>query len=248
MIENSLKKLIGLNERIANQNDILIKQNDEIIGLLKQLNGEVEDISSSEEISIDLGNGILFNEMGQVSNDGLIFEDNLRNEIPEDENLVLNKKDNLIFDGSLNPGEVMFVGNSEDGSVDIYKLTVKNSDELKVSPSEITEEITQNFDDVNYEITIDNLTGDGITYQFKIPLLVAFESLDKDAAINSSTAILDDEVFMNLPEMLRVAMEDGAEKIYLPMKNAISTLGAPQALLNHLEFYKTTDQILDKLF
>ena len=247
MIEGNLNKLISLNERIVKQNEKLIKQNDDIISLLKQLNGENEDISTSEDITIDLGNGILFNEMGQVSNDGLIFEDNNKS-IPEDDNLVLNKKDTLLFDEELNPGEVLFVGNSENNAVDIYKLSVKKSDELSVSPSEITEEITENFDDLNHEITIDNLTGDGITYQFKLPLLVAFESLDKNVAVDSCIAILDDEVFMNLPEMLRVAMEDGAEKIHLPMKNAVATLGAPQALLNHLEFYKSIDQVLDKLF
>lgn len=247
MIEGNLNKLISLNERIVKQNEKLIKQNDDIISLLKQLNGENEDISTSEDITIDLGNGILFNEMGHVSNDGLIFEDNNKS-IPEDDNLVLNKKDTLLFDEELNPGEVLFVGNSENNAVDIYKLSVKKSDELSVSPSEITEEITENFDDLNHEITIDNLTGDGITYQFKLPLLVAFESLDKNVAVDSCIAILDDEVFMNLPEMLRVAMEDGAEKIHLPMKNAVATLGAPQALLNHLEFYKSIDQVLDKLF
>lgn len=247
MIEGNLNKLISLNERIVKQNEKLIKQNDDIISLLKQLNGENEDISTSEDITIDLGNGILFNEMGQVSNDGLIFEDNNKS-IPEDDNLVLNKKDTLLFDEELNPGEVLFVGNSENNAVDIYKLSVKKSDELSVSPSEITEEITENFDGLNHEITIDNLTGDGITYQFKLPLLVAFESLDKNVAVDSCIAILDDEVFMNLPEMLRVAMEDGAEKIHLPMKNAVATLGAPQALLNHLEFYKSINQVLDKLF
>ena len=246
MIEDNLNKLIGLNEKIVNQNERLIKQNDEIIGLLKQLNGGDE---SSDDISIDLGNGLSFGKMGHVSGDDLTFEDkDLKQTIPESDNLLFDKNDTLYFDEALNPGEVMFVGNSPDDEVHIYRLSVKSSDELKVSPSEITEEITENFDDINYEITLENLTGEGITYQFKLPLLVAFESLDKDTAIDSCIAILDDEVFVNLPEMLKVAMEDGAEKIHLPMKNAVATLGAPQALMNHLEFYKNINQVLDKLF
>lgn len=244
MIEGNLNKLIDLNERIVSQNEKLIRQNDEIISLLKQMNGEEE---SSDKISMDLGNGLVFDETGQVSTEGLVFNQKDEEEtVPE--NLLFEKNDTVYFEKSLNPGEVLFVANSPDDEVGIYRLSVKSSDELKVSPSEITEEITRNFDDINYEITLDNLTGEAVTYQFKLPLLVAFESLDKDASIDSCIAILDDEVFMNLPEMIRVAMEDGADKIHLPMKNAVATLGAPPALMNHLEFYKTPNQVFDKLF
>lgn len=213
MSEEKLDKLIELNERI-------VRQNDEIIALLKELNGSEDDVNSPEEI-----------------------------ELPkEDDNSPVKEVGEFFAAEELNEGEVLFVANSQDNQIDIYKLSIKKSDELKVSPSQIENEIRNNFDDINYEITLDNLTGSSMTTQFKVPLLAAIESLNNDKAIQSNACILDDESFLNLPDILRIAIENGAETVYLSMKNAVSVLQAPPMIMDYLTFYKSNDDLFEKLF
>ena len=135
----------------------------------------------------------------------------------------------------------------DDSQIDIYKISVKASDELKVVPQEMEEETRNILDGGNYEITIDNLTGNSLTSQFKMPLLIAVESFNEDMEIPSSVAILDDESYVNIPDILRVAIENGAEKIYLSMKNAMSVLQAPPMIMDYLQFYKNKDDLLKHL-
>ena len=99
---------------------------------------------------------IELNERIVNQNDAII--DLLKKLTGEDEEIIEENEDELIFESKLNSGEVLFVANSPDNQIDIYKLTVKKSDELKVSPPEIIDEIEYDFDDNNYEITLDNLT------------------------------------------------------------------------------------------
>ena len=98
----------------------------------------------------------------------------------------------------MDEGEVLFVANSRDNQIYIYRLSVRESGELKVSHPQIENEIRDNFDDINFEITIDNLTGSRLTSQFKVPLLVAIESLNNNEVIPSNSCILEDESFVNL--------------------------------------------------
>ena len=161
--------------------------------------------------------------------------------------LVGNDNDNTVLDLELVSGEVLFVSNSSDGEIDIYKLSVKSCDEFNVIPQEIQSEIEDEIGIVNNEITIENLTGNGMTSQFKIPLLVAFESFNQDLPIDSSTVILEDVIFDNLPEILRISIENGASKVYLSLKNAMAILNAPPMITDYLEFYKTREHILEKL-
>ena len=188
---------------------------------------------------------IELNERIVNQNDAII--DLLKKLTGKDEEIIEENEDELIFESKLNSGEVLFVANSPDNQIDIYKLTVKKSDELKVSPPEIIDEIEYDFDDNNYEITLDNLTGNSLTNQFNVPLAISIESLEKDASIPSEVCILDDETFNNLPEMLKVAMTNGADKIHLAMKNAMVVAHAPPELLNHLEFYRNSNEIFEKL-
>lgn len=167
--------------------------------------------------------------------------------VPETDEDIVSQGSEFIFDSKLDCGEVLFLANSQDNQIDIYKLTVNVSDEFKVTPSELESDVPDEFRDLNNEIIIDNLTGSGLTDQFKIPLIVAFELLNNNASIESNICILDDEIFNNLPDMLRVAMENGADKIHLPLKNANSVVYAPQQLLSHLEFYRNSDEIIGKL-
>ena len=213
MSEEKLDKLIELNERI-------VKQNDEIIDLLKKLNGTEDDANPQEEI-----------------------------ELPKEDDETPVKEVGEFFAAEvLDKGEVLFVANSQDNQIDIYKLCVEKSDELKASPPQIENEIRNNFDDINYEITLDNLTGNSLTTQFKVPLIAAIESLNNDSLIPSNACILDDESFLNLPDILRIAIENGAGTVYLSMKNAVSVLQAPPMIMDYLTFYKNNDDLFEKLF
>ena len=246
MVDKEVKRLIELNETIVNQNKRLIAQNDIIIELLKKVTGSDEK-SDIDDISVVIG------QDGEV-----VIGENLTpfgigkdtsTEIKEKETKKEVKKDkNSLLGLELDSGEVFFVSNSSEDEVDIYRLSVKSSDEFNVVPSEIQSEIEDEIGIVNNEIIIENLTGNGTTTQFKVPLLVAFESFNQDIPIESDTVILDDETFDNLPEILRVAIENGASKVHLSLKNAMAILNAPPKITDYLEFYKTREQIIEKLF
>ena len=212
MCEDKLDKIIEINEKI-------VEQNDEIIALLKQLNGFEEESSSKEEM-----------------------------ELPEEEETDIKDVNQYFANTELDEGEVLFVANSQDNQIDIYRLSVKESGELIVSPPQIENEIRNNFDDTNFEITLNNLTGNGLTSQFKVPLIVAIESLNNNEVISSNACILDDESFINLPDILRVAIENGCGKVYLSMKNAMAVLQAPPMIMDYLNFYKNNDDLMEKLF
>ena len=206
-------------DKLIKLNERIVNQNDEIIKLLKQFASSEVEIPSSEV------------------------------ELFEEEVETVAKEVNEYFDnGDLNEGEVLFVANSQDNQVDVYKISVKKSDELRVFPSQIESEILDNFDDLNYEITLENLTGNSLTSQFKLPLLVAIESIDNNQSIRSNICILDDENFINLPDILRIAIENKAKIIYLSMKNSIAVLQAPPMIMDYLSFYKNSDDLLKKLF
>ena len=86
-------------DKLIELNEKIVSQNDEIINLLKQLN------SSDEEITADT-------------------------ELPEEKSEAITKEVNEYFNnGDLDEGEVLFVANSQDNQIDIYKLGVKKSDE-----------------------------------------------------------------------------------------------------------------------
>ena len=214
MIEDKLDKLIELNERI-------VKQNDEIINLLK----------------------------GDDNGEKNVVESSLAEEPEDDDEDVpaVNNVSKFFSTSELSSGELLFVANSQDSQIDIYKISVKASDELKVVPQEMEEETRNILDDGNYEITIENLTGNSLTSQFKMPLLIAVESFNENMSIPSNVAILDDESYVNIPDILRVAIENGAEKIYLSMKNAMSVLQAPPMIMDYLQFYKNKDDLLKHL-
>ena len=207
-------------DRIIELNERIVKQNDEIIDLLKELNGSEDNVNSKEEIELPI----------------------------EEDEIPIKDVGEFFATEILCEGEVLFVANSQDNQIDIYKLCVRQSDELKVSPSQIENEIRNNFDDINYEIMLDNLTGSSLTSQFKVPLLAAIESLNNDEVIQSNVCILDDESFLNLPDILRIAIENGAEIVFLSMKNAVSVLQAPPMIMDYLTFYKSNDDLFEKLF
>ena len=248
MIEEDMARLIELNEKI-------VSQNDEIIRLLLKLSGEDKqnkDTGSSLD-KVNLGFDV------DVDEDGEVVVHPVSSNVKSKKTVA--KKENTLFDTNistksgeslsnlkLDAGEVLFVGNSDDGSADIYKLSVKSSDELKVFPKEIEEDIRNKISDYNCEITVDNLTGSGITTQYNIPLIAANESLVQNAILDAGTVILDDESFDNLSDIIKLAMENGAGKVHLSLKNAMAVINAPPKLLEYLEFYRNYEQMLDKIF
>ena len=208
-------------DKLIELNEKIVNQNEEIINLLKG------DDKGEENVVVS-----------PVA------------EEPEDDDEdvpAVNNVSKFFSTSELSSGELLFVANSQDSQIDIYKISVKASDELKVVPQEMEEETRNILDGGNYEITIDNLTGNSLTSQFKMPLLIAVKSFNEDMEIPSSVAILDDESYVNIPDILRVAIENGAEKIYLSMKNAMSVLQAPPMIMDYLQFYKNKDDLLKHL-
>ena len=208
-------------DKLIELNERIVNQNDEIINLLK----------------------------GDDNGEKNVVESSLAEEPEDDDEDVpaVNNVSKFFSTSELSSGELLFVANSQDSQIDIYKISVKASDELKVVPQEMEEETRNILDDGNYEITIENLTGNSLTSQFKMPLLIAVESFNENMSIPSNVAILDDESYVNIPDILRVAIENGAEKIYLSMKNAMSVLQAPPMIMDYLQFYKNKDDLLKQL-
>ena len=208
-------------DKLIELNERIVNQNDEIINLLK----------------------------GDDNGEKNVVESSLAEEPEDDDEDVpaVNNVSKFFSTSELSSGELLFVANSQDSQIDIYKISVKASDELKVVPQEMGEETRNILDDGNYEITIENLTGNSLTSQFKMPLLIAVESFNENMSIPSNVAILDDESYVNIPDILRVAIENGAEKIYLSMKNAMSVLQAPPMIMDYLQFYKNKDDLLKHL-
>ncbi len=208
-------------DKLIELNEKIVNQNDEIINLLK----------------------------GDDNGEKNVVESSLAEEPEDDDEDVpaVNNVSKFFSTSELSSGELLFVANSQDSQIDIYKISVKASDELKVVPQEMEEETRNILDDGNYEITIENLTGNSLTSQFKMPLLIAVESFNENMSIPSNVAILDDESYVNIPDILRVAIENGAEKIYLSMKNAMSVLQAPPMIMDYLQFYKNKDDLLKHL-
>ena len=208
-------------DKLIELNERIVNQNDEIINLIK----------------------------GDDNGEKNVVESSLAEEPEDDDEDVpaVNNVSKFFSTSELSSGELLFVANSQDSQIDIYKISVKASDELKVVPQEMEEETRNILDDGNYEITIENLTGNSLTSQFKMPLLIAVESFNENMSIPSNVAILDDESYVNIPDILRVAIENRAEKIYLSMKNAMSVLQAPPMIMDYLQFYKNKDDLLKHL-
>ena len=145
MIEEDMARLIELNEKI-------VSQNDEIIRLLLKLAGEDNNDSPNNSEVSGTEYGVLENEGGKILVDSALSGINLGSlslaglSKQNDENdsvdlgLSVNNGENLL-DCELNIGEVFFMGYSYEGNANIYKLSIKESNEFKVSPKELEEEI-----------------------------------------------------------------------------------------------------------
>ena len=128
--------------------------------------------------------------------------------------------DNVLED-SLGVGEVFFV---ED---DAFKLSIKNN-----------------------EITIDNLTGEGECIDSGLIELVANESIKNDQCLDEGTVIITEASNGKLPQTMKICIDRGAKKAYIPWKQSMELLNAPQKLqeMIQLDLYHNEEHLIEKLF
>lgn len=127
-----------------------------------------------------------------------------------------------LLENSSEVGEVYFIDQNN-----IFKLSVKDN-----------------------ETTINNLTGESNADDFALQELVANESIKNNICLDDSTVILSMKQSENLAETLKICVEQGAEKVYLPLFASAQLVSAPQILMEILEldFYRTDDELIEKLF
>lgn len=154
---------------------------------------------------------------------GELFISDEKKEVAEEPEKVDNTLQiGTLLENYIDVGEVYFV----DGE-DIFKLTIENN-----------------------ETSINNLTGEGKPYDFALQEMIAKESIKNNSNLEDNSVILSSEQSQNLPETLRICVEQGAEKVYMPLFASSQLLGAPQILMNILkfDFYKNEEHLLEKLF
>ena len=151
-----------------------------------------------------------------------ITNDKPAEEKPEEVEVENRFQIGTLLENDIEVGEVYFI---EDEN--IFKLSITNN-----------------------ETTIDNLTGDGQPKQYELQEMIVTESIEKNIALDDSTVILSKEQSQDLAATLKIAVEQGAKKIYVPLYASGQLVGAPQNLIDiiRFDFYKTEEELLEKLF
>lgn len=127
-----------------------------------------------------------------------------------------------ILENSIDIGEVYFI---EGG--DIFKLSIENDEQ-----------------------TIENLTGESEAAEFALQELIAAESVKNNVSLEDDSILLSTAQCQNLPETLKICVEQGAKKIYMPLFASGQLVGAPQILMDLLkfDFFKNEEHLVEKLF
>lgn len=143
---------------------------------------------------------------------------------------------------------------------EVEEIIEEEIEEEEVEPIEFTNEVGMAYfidgDDLfnitikNNENTINNLTGEGETTNFALAELVANESIKRNQMLPDATVILDEENSNNLPEKLKICVERGAKKAFMPLYSMSQLVGAPPLLMTVLkvDYYRTEDELIEKLF
>ena len=152
----------------------------------------------------------------------LSYKDAQKEEDPEEIELDQSLRIGSLLDNAIDVGEVYFIEGA-----DIFKLSINNN-----------------------EISIDNLTSDSEPTSFALQEMIANESIKNNASLEDGTVILNNEQCQNLPETMKICVEQGARKVYMPLFASAQLVGAPQNLINYvrMDFYKNDDHLIDKLF
>ena len=205
------------------------KQNEEIIRLLKIIAKEEDDKPKDDSLNLTPDFGELFLSDKEDAKIAIDFGE-LKEAMAASENEIAQEEPELnrsmmigsLLDNEIDVGEVYFVEGT-----DIYKLTVENN-----------------------ETTVDNLTGDDDPNIFALQELVANTSIKNNSSLEDGTVILSKEHCINLPEVMRICVEQGATKVYMPLFASAQLVGAPQNLIEYvrMDFYKNDDDLIKKLF
>lgn len=143
---------------------------------------------------------------------------------------------------------------------EVEEIIEEEIEEEEVEPIEFTNDVGMVYfidgDDLfnitikNNENTINNLTGEGETINFALAELVANESIKRNQMLPDATVILDEENSNNLPEKLKICVERGAKKAFMPLYSMSQLVGAPPLLMTVLkvDYYRTEDELIEKLF
>lgn len=200
------------------------KQNEEIIRLLKIIAKKEDDGPKKDsDVDLNLDFGELFLSNKEDAKNAINFGTlNPTEEDTEEPQLNRSRQIGSLLDNEIDIGEVYFVEGT-----DIFKLTIENN-----------------------ETTVDNLTGDGEPDIFALQELVANESIKNNSSLDDGTVILSKEHCENLPEIMRICVEQGATKVYMPLFASAQLVGAPQNLIEYvkMDFYKNDDHLIEKLF
>lgn len=133
----------------------------------------------------------------------------------------IKNEDEFILDDSLDVGEVYFIDE------DLFKLSVRDD-----------------------ETIIDNLTAESECRDYDLAKRIAIESLRINKNLKDHTVIVTDSTKGKLPDALKLCIENGAKYVHIPWNQMAELISAPQVLqtLLKLDFYKTEDALLEKLF
>lgn len=121
----------------------------------------------------------------------------------------------------LGVGEVFFI------EEDVFKLIVKNN-----------------------EVMIDNLTGDGECIDSSLIEIIANESIKNNQCLDEGTVIITEASNGKLPQTMKICIDRGAKKAYIPWKQSMELIGAPQKLqeMIQLDLYRNEEHLIEKLF
>ena len=128
---------------------------------------------------------------------------------------------NITFDSKPQLGVVYFI---EDESV--FKLTIKNN-----------------------ETIIDNLNGSAKPNDFALQEMIANESIKRNIKIPNATVILSKSQSLDLPNSLKICIENGAENVFIPFSSLTQLIAAPDEIMTliKLDFYKTEEELTEKV-
>jgi ATP-dependent Lon protease len=176
----------------------------------------------------------------------------------------------LITDGPLPPGQVHFVSRGETDMVGLYRIEIQTPQGTgkvirlgRAAQTEYRDQINTAFmyfktnankidssrepTTVDYMIDIIDYQGAGVPDQLSFALLTAIISSFTGRYVNADTVLIGGMSIGGsvvaaeaLPNLLQVAYDHGANKVYFPALNVKDLAGAPEVLSEKLEmaFYR----------
>lgn len=100
------------------------------------------------------------------------------------------------------------------------------------------------------DFSIENLTGNGRPSGFGVQKLIATHSVKQNMPLDSSTVILGETIGGKLSNILEICADEGASKVFIPSSLIGELIDVPSELQRNLqlEFYRTFDDLVEKIF